>query len=46
MWHGDSTFEEYELDGDGLIHVLHCANCDAVVFYYLKDSNEFAKQED
>ena len=30
-WDGDFTFEDYGLEGEGLIHVCHCSNCGAEI---------------
>lgn len=35
IWDCDFTFEDYGMDGDGLIHECHCENCGAWITYYL-----------
>ena len=35
IWDSDFTFEDYGLDGEGLVHHLHCANCGAEIEYYV-----------
>lgn len=40
IWDNDFTFEDYGLEGEGLIHVLHCANCGAVIEYYLAEEED------
>lgn len=41
-WECDYSFEDYGLDGEGIIHVCHCGNCGAEIEYYiyLGDDNE------
>ena len=34
-WQADFDFEDYGLEGDGIIHVCHCDNCGADVEYYV-----------
>ena len=35
IWDCDFTYEDYGLDGEGLIHECHCANCGARITYYI-----------
>lgn len=35
VWDSDFTFEDYGLDGEGIVHVCHCENCGARVEYYV-----------
>ena len=46
IWGGDHTFEDYCLDGDGVVTNLSCSGCDAEVLVYLgeKNANRKAKQ--
>ena len=30
-WDGDSTFEDVGMDGDGIVSMLHCVNCEAEI---------------
>ena len=34
-WQADFTFEDYGMEGDGIIHVCHCVNCGADIEYYV-----------
>ena len=33
IWDADFTFEDFGYDGDGLVHMCHCANCGAEIEY-------------
>lgn len=35
IWDSDFTYEDYGLEGDGLIHECHCENCGAFITYYI-----------
>ena len=37
IWHCDFGFEDYGLDGDGVIHELLCTNCGARIIYEVSD---------
>lgn len=34
-WVGDFSFEDYGLEGEGVINVCHCGNCGADIEYYV-----------
>ena len=34
-WESDFSFEDYGMEGEGIVHVCHCANCDADIEYYV-----------
>lgn len=42
IWMNDFDFEDYGIDGKGIVHVCHCTNCDADIEYYcpIEESNE------
>jgi len=40
IWGGDHTYEEYGLDGDGIVSNLSCSKCPAEVLVYLPDEDE------
>ena len=40
IWESDFSFEDYGLEGDGIVHVCHCSNCGADIEYYIKISDE------
>lgn len=35
IWDNDFDFEDFGLDGDGIVHVCHCTNCGAEIYYYV-----------
>ena len=37
IWGGDHSFEDWGLDGEGIVSNLHCSNCHAYVEVYLGD---------
>ena len=41
IWDSDYSYEEWGLEGEGIVQVLHCTNCGAEITYYISDeSNE------
>lgn len=40
IWDADFSFEDYCLEGEGLIHVLHCSNCGAEIEYSISFEDE------
>lgn len=34
-WQSDFSFEDYGLEGEGVINVCHCSNCGADIEYYV-----------
>jgi len=40
FWCGDFSFEDYGLEGEGLIHVCQCGNCGAEIEYYINLEEE------
>ena len=42
IWGGDHTYEEYGLDGDGIVSNLSCSVCPAEVLIYLPDEEDDA----
>ena len=36
VWGADFSFEDYGLEGEGIIHECHCANCGADITYYIR----------
>ena len=39
-WDADFSFEDYGLEGEGIVHVCHCSNCGAEIEYYVKIGEE------
>ena len=35
-WQSDFTFEDYGMDGEGIVHVCSCATCGADIEYYVR----------
>lgn len=35
-WQGDFSFEDYGIEGEGIINVCHCSNCGADIEYYVR----------
>lgn len=50
IWGGDHTFEDYGIEGEGIVQNLHCENCGADVMYYVSmeedDEEEGQNEED
>ena len=42
IWDADFSFEDYGMDGEGIVHVCHCTNCGAEIIYMisLEDDDE------
>lgn len=40
VWQSDFSFEDYGMEGEGIIHVCHCANCGADIEYYVRVGDE------
>ena len=34
IWDRELSFEEYGIDGEGIITVFTCPNCNALAFFY------------
>ena len=45
IWDSDFTFEDFGYDGDGLVHICHCANCGAEIEYRIPFENEDLEDE-
>ena len=39
IWGGDHTYEDYCIDGEGIVSNLSCSKCNAFVLVYLGDEN-------
>lgn len=39
-WGADFDFDDYGLEGEGIVHTCHCANCGADIEYYVKLGEE------
>lgn len=40
IWGADFSFEDYGLEGEGIIHECHCHNCGADITYYISLEKE------
>lgn len=40
VWDSDFDFSDYGLEGEGIIHVCHCAHCGAEIEYRITISDE------
>ncbi len=40
IWDSDFTFEDFGLEGEGIVHCCHCANCGAEITYYVPIEEE------
>ena len=40
IWGADFDFSDYGLEGEGIIHYLHCSNCGAEIEYYIRIDTE------
>lgn len=36
-WDNDFSFEDYGIEGEGIIHVCHCGNCGAEIEYRVEE---------
>lgn len=39
-WECDYDFEDFGYEGEGVIHICHCANCGAEIEYKIKCESE------
>ena len=35
IWDGDFSFEDFGLEGEGIVHTCHCTHCGADITYYV-----------
>tara|TARA_Y100000004_G_C8721783_1_gene330408 strand:- start:233 stop:382 length:150 start_codon:yes stop_codon:yes gene_type:complete len=35
IWGGDHDYEDYDMEGEGIVSNLSCSNCDGFVLFYL-----------
>lgn len=42
-WDSDFTFEDLGYIGEGMVHMLHCNNCGAIIEYRLEEEDEDAQ---
>lgn len=45
IWDADFDFEDYCMEGEGIVHDCHCTNCGARIQYFI-DIDDREEQED
>ena len=35
IWQSDFSFEDFCMDGEGIVHICYCTNCGATIEYYV-----------
>ena len=35
IWQSDFSFEDYGMEGEGIVHVLSCGTCGATIEYFI-----------
>lgn len=35
VWDCDYDFEDYAMEGEGIVHICHCSNCGAEIEYFV-----------
>lgn len=41
VWNNDFSFEDFGLEGEGIVHCCHCSNCGADITYMIPyDEND------
>lgn len=40
IWDSDYDFEDFGYEGDGIVQILHCANCGTEVEYRISNNKE------
>lgn len=40
IWDNDFSFEDFCYEGDGIVHVCHCTNCNAEIEYRISLDEE------
>lgn len=43
VWDNDFSFEDFCLEGEGIVHVCHCGNCGANITYEVPISDDDIK---
>ena len=46
IWQCDYDFSDFMLEGNGIVHTLHCATCGAEIEYYVPLDANYDKDED
>lgn len=40
VWDNDFDFSDFGLEGEGIVHCLHCTNCGSEIFYQVPSSTD------
>ena len=43
IWGGDHSYEDYGLDGEGIVSNLHCSKCNSEYLIYLGVEDDTSK---
>ena len=43
IWGGDHSYEDYGLEGEGIVSNLHCPKCEAEYLIYLGEEDDSSK---
>ena len=35
IWDSDFSYEDFGIEGDGIVHLCHCSECGAEITYYV-----------
>lgn len=46
IWDSDASFEDYGLDGDGIVHDCHCTHCGAMIQYMCPNKRPDEEEEE
>ena len=44
-WQADFTFDDFGLEGEGIVQVCHCSNCGADIFYEIPLTDEDTRED-
>lgn len=39
-WDCDYSYEDFGMEGEGIVHVLHCPDCVATIEYHIGDGSD------
>lgn len=45
VWDSDFSFEDMCCDGNGIVHVCHCTNCGAEIYYKIPLEEDFYEED-
>ena len=40
IWDSDFNFDDFEYEGEGIVHILHCTNCGAEIEYKIREDKD------